>query len=38
MKVLLTLGPRRLSVLAGKLLALTVVMLLIVLATFTSTV
>jgi ABC-2 type transport system permease protein len=34
MKVLLTLGPRRLSVLAGKLLALTVVMLLMVLATF----
>jgi ABC-2 type transport system permease protein len=34
LKVLLTLGPRRLSVLAGKLLALTVVMLLIVLATF----
>jgi ABC-type transport system involved in multi-copper enzyme maturation permease subunit len=33
-KVLLTLGPRRLSVLAGKLLALTVVMLLVVLATF----
>lgn len=34
MKVLLTLGPRRLSVLAGKLLALTSVMLLIVLAAF----
>jgi ABC-2 type transport system permease protein len=34
LKVLLTLGPRRLSVLAGKLLALTLVMLLIVLATF----
>lgn len=34
MKVLLTMGPRRVSVLAGKLLALTVVMLLIVLATF----
>jgi len=34
MKVLLTLGPRRLSVLAGKLLALTLVMLLVVLATF----
>jgi ABC-2 type transport system permease protein len=34
MKVLLTLGPRRLSVLAGKLLALTIVMLLVVLATF----
>jgi ABC-type transport system involved in multi-copper enzyme maturation permease subunit len=34
MKVLLTLGPRRLSALAGKLLALTVVMLLVVLATF----
>jgi ABC-type transport system involved in multi-copper enzyme maturation permease subunit len=33
MKVLLTLGPRRLSVLAGKLLALTVVMLLVVPAT-----
>lgn len=33
-KVLLTLGPRRLSVLTGKLLALAVVMLLVVLATF----
>ncbi len=34
MKVLLTLGPSRLSVLAGKLLALAVAMLLIVLSTF----
>ena len=33
-KVLLTMGPRRLSVLAGKLLALTVAMLLVVLTTF----
>lgn len=34
MKVLLTMGPRRLSVLAGKLLGLTAAMLLVVLATF----